>query len=55
MATVMLLNVLVIPSFSSCRSKVVLREMLNLDIQMGKTMTLGMPWDIIKDKENLEC
>jgi len=55
MATVMRLNVLVIPSFSSCRSKVVLGEILNLDIQMGKTKTLGMPWDIIKDTENLEC
>jgi len=55
MATVMLLNVLIVPPFSSCRSKVVLGEILNLDIQMGKTKTLGMPWDIIKDKEDLEC
>jgi hypothetical protein len=55
MATVMLLNVLIIPSFSSCRSEVVLGEVLNLGIQIGKTKTLGMPWDIIKDKEDLEC
>jgi len=55
MATVMLLNVLIIPSFSSCRSEVVLGEVLNLGIQIGKTKTLAMPWDIIKDKEDLEC
>jgi hypothetical protein len=55
MATVMLLNILIIPPFSSCRSKEVLGEIFNLDIQMGKTKTLGMPWDIIKDKEDLEC
>jgi hypothetical protein len=55
MANVMVLNVLIIPSLSSCRSKVVLGEILNLDIQMGKTKTLGMPWNIIKDKEDLEC
>lgn len=51
----MLLNILIIPPFSSCRSKEVLGEIFNLDIQMGKTKTLGMPWDIIKDKEDLEC
>jgi len=51
----MLLNVLIIPSFSSCRSEVVLGEVLNLGIQIGKTKTLAMPWDIIKDKEDLEC
>jgi hypothetical protein len=42
--------------FSSCRSEVeVLGEILYSDIQIGKTNTLGMPWDIVKDKEDLEC
>jgi hypothetical protein len=52
--TVMVLNVLVITSFCSCSSEVVVGEVLNLDIQMGRTKTLGMSWDIIKDKEDLE-
>jgi hypothetical protein len=55
-ATVMLLNVVIILSFSSCRSEVeVLGEILNLNIHIGKTKALGMPWDIVKDKEDLEC
>jgi hypothetical protein len=37
-------------AFECCN---VLGQTLNLDIQMGKTKILQMPWGIVKDKEDL--
>jgi len=31
----------------------VVGQILNLDVQMGKTKILQMPWGITKDKEDL--